>query len=139
MFDSVVVGADDSATAAKAVEAAIDLVKLAGGALHVVTAYKPTSTGASGRPGEFQNVVVANGHAQGLLDELAAPARAGSISVQTHALEGDPAQALVAVAEREKADLIVVGSKGMHRKVLASIPNSVAHQAPCSVLIVKTV
>ncbi len=139
MFDSVVVGADDSDTAAKAVEAAIDLVKLAGGALHVVTAYKPTSTNTSDLPGEFQNVVLANGHAQALLDDFAARARAGSVSVKTHALKGDPAQALVTVAEREKADLIVVGSKGMQRKVLASIPNTVAHQAPCSVLIVKTV
>ncbi len=139
MFDSVVVGADDSATAAKAVQAAIDLAKLAGGDLHLVTAYKPTSTSASGLPGQFQNVVLANDHAQRLLDDLAAQARAGSVSVKTHALKGDPAQALVTVAEREKADLIVVGNKGMQRKVLASIPNTVAHQAPCSVLIVKTV
>ena len=139
MFDSVVVGADDSDTAAKAVEEAIGLVKLAGGALHLVTAYKPNSASAKGLPSEFQNVVLANGHAQGLLDDLASRARAGSVTVKTHALKGDPAQALVAVAEREKADLIVVGSKGMQRKVLASIPNTVAHQAPCSVLIVKTV
>jgi nucleotide-binding universal stress UspA family protein len=139
MFDSVVVGADDSATAAKAVEAAIDLAKLAGGDLHVVTAYKPTSTSANRPPGEFQSVVVANDQAQGLLDDLAARAQAESVSVKTHALKGDPAQALVAIAEREKADLIVVGNKGMQRRVLASIPNSVAHQAPCSVLIVKTV
>lgn len=44
------------------------------------------------------------------------------------------------VAEREKADLIVVGNKGMAgvRRVLGSVPNSVAHQAPCSVMIVQT-
>ncbi len=138
MFDSVVVGADDSPTAAQAVEAAIELVKLAGGSLHVVTAYKPTAGAASGLPSEFQNVVLANGHAQGLLDDFASRARAGSVTVKTHALKGDPADALVAVAEREKADLIVVGNKGMQRRVLASVPNSVAHQATCSVLIVKT-
>jgi len=138
MFDSVVVGADDSPTAAQAVEAAIELVKIVGGALHVVTAYKPTSGGASGLPSEFQNVVLSNGRAQGLLDDLASRARAGSVTVKTHALKSDPVDALIAVAEREKADLIVVGSKGMQRRVLASVPNSVAHQAPCSVLIVKT-
>jgi nucleotide-binding universal stress UspA family protein len=37
------------------------------------------------------------------------------------------------------ADVIVVGSKGMHRRILGSVPNSVAHKAPCAVLIVKTV
>jgi len=40
-----------------------------------------------------------------------------------------------------KADLIVVGNKGMRgaRRVLGSVPNSIAHSAPCSVLIVDTV
>jgi nucleotide-binding universal stress UspA family protein len=32
----------------------------------------------------------------------------------------------------------VVGSKGMNRCILESIPNSVAHNAPCAVLIIKT-
>ena len=36
------------------------------------------------------------------------------------------------------ADLIVVGNKGMHRRVLSSIPNSVSHNASCDVLIVQT-
>ncbi len=44
------------------------------------------------------------------------------------------------VAEQEKADVIVVGNKGMAgvRRVLGSVPNSVAHQAPCAVIIVQT-
>ena len=36
------------------------------------------------------------------------------------------------------ADLLVIGNKGMHRRVLASVPNTVTHRAPCSVLVVKT-
>ncbi|HYM57252.1 MAG TPA: universal stress protein [Solirubrobacteraceae bacterium] len=36
------------------------------------------------------------------------------------------------------ADLIVVGNKGMHRRVLGSIPNTVSHRAECDVLIVQT-
>ena len=32
----------------------------------------------------------------------------------------------------------MIGNKGMERKVLGSVPNSVSHNAPCSVLIVKT-
>jgi nucleotide-binding universal stress UspA family protein len=34
--------------------------------------------------------------------------------------------------------LLVIGNKGMHRRVLGSVPNSVTHQAACSVLVVKT-
>ena len=32
----------------------------------------------------------------------------------------------------------MIGNKGMERKLLGSVPNSVSHNAPCSVLIVKT-
>ena len=51
---------------------------------------------------------------------------------------GDPAKALVKLAEHCNADLLVIGNKGMNRRVLGSVPNSVTHNAPCSVLVVKT-
>jgi len=34
--------------------------------------------------------------------------------------------------------VIVVGNKGMQRRILGSVPNTVAHKADCSVMIVKT-
>jgi nucleotide-binding universal stress UspA family protein/nitrite reductase/ring-hydroxylating ferredoxin subunit len=54
---------------------------------------------------------------------------------------GDPAEVIVGVARELPADLIVVGNKGMSgaRRLLGSVPNSVAHYAPCDVLIAKTV
>ena len=60
--------------------------------------------------------------------------------LQTHALPGDPADAILQVAGEVGADLIVVGNKGMHgaARILGSIPNNIAHKAPCSVLIVNT-
>jgi nucleotide-binding universal stress UspA family protein len=54
------------------------------------------------------------------------------------ARQGDPADVICSVAEEQKADVLVVGSKGMHRKILGSVPNTVSHRAPCSVVIVKT-
>ncbi|MGZ5359848.1 MAG: universal stress protein, partial [Solirubrobacterales bacterium] len=36
------------------------------------------------------------------------------------------------------ADLLVIGSKGMKRRVLGSVPNTVTHNADCSVMVVKT-
>jgi nucleotide-binding universal stress UspA family protein len=62
----------------------------------------------------------------------------GDIVVHAHVAAGDAADVVVQVAADNGADLIVVGSKGMNRKVLGSVPNSVAHNAPCDVLIVKT-
>jgi nucleotide-binding universal stress UspA family protein len=61
--------------------------------------------------------------------------------VETFAREGDPADAILDVAEEREADLIVIGHKGMtgaRRFLLGSVPNKVSHHAPCSVLIVRT-
>ena len=54
---------------------------------------------------------------------------------------GDPADAILDVAEEQGADLIVIGNKGMtgaKRFLLGSVPNKVSHHAPCSVLIIRT-
>ena len=61
--------------------------------------------------------------------------------MQTHPVEGDPAEGILSVAEETKADLIVVGNKGMtgaRRFLLGSVPNNISHHAPCSVIIVRT-
>jgi nucleotide-binding universal stress UspA family protein len=138
MFETVVVGADGSSTAVKAVDTAIELAKLSGGKLHIVTAYKPAPRSTSGVPGEFQGSVQPDSHVHSLLADLASRARAQSVAVETHEHKGDPAEAVRAVADRVAADLIVIGSKGMKRRVLGSIPNSVAHGSSCAVLVVKT-
>jgi nucleotide-binding universal stress UspA family protein len=76
-----------------------------------------------------------------ILDAAAADAKAAGIEVTTHPVEADPADAILNVAEETKADLIVVGNKGMtgtRRFLLGSVPNNVSHHAPCSVIIVRT-
>ena len=139
MFETVVVGADGSATAAEAVRQAIGLVKLTGGRLHIVTAYKPQQLrSAAGE--EFSKSLSTGDVAESVLADLASRARSNGVEVQTHQKDGDPADAICEVAAQVKADLIVVGNKGMTgvRRVLGSVPNSVAHQAPCAVLIAFT-
>ena len=68
-------------------------------------------------------------------------ARRRACDVKTHAREGDPADAILDVAEEQGADLIVVGNKGMtgaKRFLLGSVPNKVSHHAPCTVMIIRT-
>ncbi len=139
MFDNVVVGADGSETAAQAVKHAVDLAKLYNGTVHIVSAYKPQQF-ASGGSGEFSKSLESGDIAESLLAELASLARIAGVPAQMHAESGDPAKALCTVAARVNADVIVVGNRGMQgmRRVLGSVPNSVAHEAPCSVLIVST-
>ena len=141
MFKTVVVGADDSPTAAEAVRKAIALVKLTDGQLHIVTAYKPQRFSSSDADvDEYLKSIGSDALAESLLAELTGLARAEGVRAEAHALTRAPADAICEVAAQVNADLIVVGNKGMQgmRRVLGSVPNSVAHQAPCDVLIAFT-
>ena len=139
MFETVVVGADGSDTAAEAVRVATELVKLSNGNLHIVTAYRPVQL-RSEAGGEFSESLTSGDVAEAVLADLASRARTSGVAVDTHLQNGAAADVICEVATQVKADVIVVGNKGMTglRRVLGSVPNSVAHQAPCAVLIAFT-
>jgi nucleotide-binding universal stress UspA family protein len=146
VFKRIVVGTDGSETAAEAVRQAIELARLTGASLSLVSAYQP----ASGRrvqaeqaeaPVDVQYEIGPREDVNLILDAAAAEAKQLGIEVQTHPVEADPADAILNVAEETHADLIVVGNKGMtgaRRYLLGSVPNNVSHHAPCSVIIVRT-
>jgi nucleotide-binding universal stress UspA family protein len=77
---------------------------------------------------------------QTVIEQATATARVRGVPVTTHVVTGDPGDALLEVAGQKNADLIVVGSRGMHgmARMLGSVPNKVSHHAGCSVLIVCT-
>jgi nucleotide-binding universal stress UspA family protein len=146
MFDRIVVGTDGSETATEAVRQAIDLAKLSGGKIELVSAFEPIpqqrlKEEAQEVPGDVAYGVGPREDVNTTLDNAAGPARSAGVDTTTHAREGDPADAILDVAEETKADLIVVGNKGMtgaKRFLLGSVPNKVSHHAPCSVVIVRT-
>jgi nucleotide-binding universal stress UspA family protein len=138
MFDVILVGADDSPTARRAVEAACEICAMSKGALHIVTAFDQLSL-AGGDTHEFKNVINEE-DGRALLQTLSFIAKKHDVEPVLHSAKGDPADILIAKADEVGADLIVVGNRGMKgvRRVLGSVPNSVAHGANCSVLIVDT-
>jgi nucleotide-binding universal stress UspA family protein len=147
MFGRIVVGTDGSETAEEAVRQATELAQLAGARLDIVSAFAPVPQGrvrseAREAPGDVQYEINPREDVNMVLEAAAADAKkAGAGDVQTHAREGDPGEAILEVAEEIKADLIVVGNKGMtgaRRFLLGSVPNNVTHHAPCSVMVVKT-
>jgi nucleotide-binding universal stress UspA family protein len=139
VFDTLVVGVDGSPTAAEAARQAIELAKLTNGKLHLVTAYKPQQFRMEAGA-EFSNSLDSGDLAQSVLADLESRARLAGVDVETHQMTSSPADAICEVAAQVDAQLIVVGNKGMTgmRRVLGSVPNSVAHQAPCAVLIAFT-
>ncbi len=146
MFTRIVVGTDGSETAAEAVRQAIDLAKLSSAELSIVSAYEPLSkrqveAEKLDAPADVQYEIGPREDVNLVLDAAAAVARKEGVEVQTHPVEAEPAEAILNVAEETKADLIVVGNKGMtgaRRFLLGSVPNNVSHHAPCSVIIVRT-
>ena len=134
MFDSMVVGTDGSDTAREAVRQATGLAERLGATIHLVSAYEPV-------PEDLQWMVNPREDVTTTLEEAGEELKQSGIDVETHAREGDPADAILDVAEEQGADLIVVGNKGMtgaKRFLLGSVPNKVSHHAPCSVMIIRT-
>jgi nucleotide-binding universal stress UspA family protein len=146
MFKRIVVGTDGSETAAKAVQEAIGLAQQVGASLDIVSAYAPVPEArlrdlSPQVPDDLQYIVNPRIDVDATLGRACAEAEAAGLSVQRFAREGDPADAILDVAEERGADLIVVGNKGMtgaRRFLLGSVPNKVSHHAPCAVLIVRT-
>ena len=59
---------------------------------------------------------------------------------QLEIVTGDPAEEIIRLANVYKADLIIIGSRGltgMQRILLGSVSSQVVADAPCSILVVK--
>jgi nucleotide-binding universal stress UspA family protein len=146
VFDAIVVGTDGSDTAREAVRQAIDLAARLGARLHVVSAYEPVPAARLREesrqvPEDLQWLINPREDVDATLREAIAAAREAGIEAVPYAREGDPADAILDVAEEQHAQLVVVGNRGMtgaRRFLLGSVPNRVSHHAPCSVLIIRT-
>ena len=144
MDDSIVVGTDGSDTANQAVAEAVRLAKALGAEVHVVSAFEPLrGVHVSGAPEGAAQVwqPKPDDQVEATLSQAAAGVRMAEVPVTTHAVQEDPADALISVADKVGATLIVVGSQGMHgarRLTLGNVPNKVSHRARCNVLIVST-
>ena len=146
MFKSIVVGTDGSDTATQAVREAVDLAKAVGAKLELVSAYEPVSnqrlqSERRDAPEDVQWSINPKEDVEATLTEAALIAQEAGVTVEKFARRGDPADAILDVAEESEADLIIVGNKGMtgaKRFLLGSVPNKVSHHAPCSVMIIRT-
>lgn len=143
MYESIVVGTDGSETSQRAVAEATRLAEAMGSMVHVVSAFEPLrGARIAGAPEGAAKVwaVRPDASVQSIIDEAVSAIRLRKVEVKSHTVTGDPADALLDVAQEQDADLIVVGNQGMHGvgRVLGSVPNKVSHRARCHVLIVAT-
>ena len=150
MYRTIVVGTDGSERAERAVEHAAELAKACGAKLHLIHAYqgvdsniaRAMAAGAvAATPPDLS--AIANEEAslaQRALDEQAAKLTAEGVDTEAHAVAGSAVEVLLDQAAKLGADVIVTGNRGMTgaKRILGSVPNTVAHHAECAVLIVPT-
>jgi nucleotide-binding universal stress UspA family protein len=131
MLSTIAVATDGSDTAQRAVDAAFEMARRFNSAVVILTAFQADPGGGWAASSAT--------HAERVLANAEEAAAEQGLACSSAMSEGDPGEVVVALAERHGADLLVVGNKGMHRRLLGSVPNTVTHKATCSVFVVKTV
>ena len=133
--ESIVVGTDGSETAERAVDRAGVIARALGATVHVVSAYSADAVPLieAGRQGELT-------HAQQSVDRAQQRLAKMGVDSEAHLSTQAPGRALVEIADKQGAQMIVVGNRGMTgvKRVLGSVPNHVSHHAHCDVVIVPT-
>ena len=142
-YKTVVVGTDGSDSSLRAVERA---ARIAGAdtKLIIASAYLPQHDDARAVDALKAESYKVTGTAP--IYEILQTAKerahnAGAKNVDERAIEGAPVDALVHLAESEKADLLVVGNVGLSTiagRLLGSVPANVSRKAKVDVLIVHT-
>jgi nucleotide-binding universal stress UspA family protein len=137
MISTVAVGTDGSATATEAVKVAAEMARRFDARLVLVSAFEDKGA-RGGDVDERQWAFNSAARLQELLKRAEEDLRREGVECSTLVGEGDPAEVLIGLAGQCGADVLVIGNRGMERRVLGSVPNTVSHRAPCSVLVVKT-
>lgn len=145
-YKTIVVGTDGSDTSLRAVDKAAALAAESGATLIVASAYSTKRRDPAApdpdQPGREDYRTVGDAPVYDLLHDAAARAKqAGARDVVERAVEGVPADALIALAKEVNADLLVVGSVGMKSMVgrlVGSVPRIVRKEAGTEVLVVDT-
>ena len=137
-MDRIMVGVDGTETSQEAAREAAALARSTGAVLHLVTATRRSGTQTVHGGGESWAVSDYD-RAADSLKAFAGTIRDG-LEVQCSVLDGDPAKAIVAEADRIGADLIVVGNRRVNgvSRVLGAVAIDILRHASCSVYVAKT-
>ena len=145
-YTIVLCGTDGSDSSLRAVDRAAAVARDADALLLLVTAYRPMSSrelqDAQDSLGGESYKVSGSAPAEAVLRSAADRAlAAGPVKVETIAVQGDPVDGLIDIANSRGADLVVVGNRGLNSlagRLLGSVPANISHRSVCDVLIVHT-
>ena len=139
-LEKVLLATDGSPASEAASEQAIDLAVQVGARLLVVSVLgassRPSEAMADATTGPADSRDSLTTKAQGLVQR----AKAAGVDASFLVWEGEPGDAIVAAADSESADLIVVGShgrSGVSRFFIGSVSDFVVRHAHCAVMVVR--
>ncbi len=138
-LETILLATDGSPASEGASDEAIDLAVQVEARLLVVSVMggssRPTGAAADAAgPADSRDTLTTK--AQGIVQRAMASGANATFLVW----DGDPGEAIVAAAESEKADLIVVGShgrSGVSRFLIGSVSDYVVRHAHCPVMVVR--
>ncbi|MPZ65586.1 MAG: universal stress protein [Pseudonocardiaceae bacterium] len=145
-YQTVMAGTDGSETSLRAVDRAAEVARDSGATLVLVCAYFPYSSAEvqemQDDMGDAAYQVVGSAPAEQTLHTAHdRAATQGARDIKTVALEGKAVEILVHAVDEHRADLLVVGDRGLNTltgRLLGSVPSGVARNARCDVLIART-
>ncbi len=142
-YQTIVVGTDGSESSLKAVERAGAIA--GSGTLVIACAYFPNDRGVGGAADVLKDEayqITGSSPTEEILRTAKERAHGvGAENIDQRAVKGAPVDALLQLVTDVKADLLVVGNRGLASiagRLLGSVPADVARKAACDVLIVHT-
>ncbi|MFD2189394.1 universal stress protein [Pistricoccus aurantiacus] len=144
MYQSILVPIDGSAQSCTALKLATSLVDTAEGSLYVLNVQEPPlAEDAMGRAAgaiatNAEEIVQPVGLA--IIEQASQQVGLDGKQLQPIVRAGQPAQTIVAEAQRLGVDAVVMGSRGnsnIRSLVLGSVSHRVLHVAPCAVVVVR--
>lgn len=145
-YQTVVVGTDGSDSSYAAVDRAAAVAADSGAVVVIVCAYFPAGKDqvlrAQDELGDEAYQVVGSAPAEDTLQSARDRAvKVGARNIETVAVKGEAVDALRSTAQARRADLLVVGNRGLNTlagRILGSVPSEVARKSGLDVLIVHT-
>jgi nucleotide-binding universal stress UspA family protein len=146
-YTTVVVGTDGSETSFRAVDRAASLARDSDATLLIACAFEPMPDRDVARAQDVlgpdaAHQVVGSAPAEDTVSRARDRATAaGATKLDTVVVQGKPADVLQKVVTDSKADLLVVGNRGLNTlagRIIGSVPLDVARHSSIDVLIVHT-
>jgi nucleotide-binding universal stress UspA family protein len=134
---TILLATDLTAASREATDRAVDLASRLQARLLIVNVLEKRRLSGGG---SHDRVDQARSERETLLVKVVRGAREAGVTAEFLVWEGDPGDSITAAAEAERADLVVVGTRGRssaERMLLGSVSDHVVRNATCPVLVVR--